>query len=245
MVERHHRAPMITFFWPMEWQVSEPVELHGDPGRHARARRIEAGEPARLLDGKGRVGVGEVVAVAKERVVVEVRDVQTQPRPLALEMVVPVADKERMLWAAEKCAELQVTAWRPAWFARSRSVSPRGEGEKFAEKLRARMQSALEQSGGAWLPDVHPEGEIGDVLRAVPAATTRLLMEVGGPAVDAHALTGPLGVAVGPEGGMTTEEIADAMEVGWRRAALGITVLRFETAIIAAASVARVTQFAR
>ena len=50
-------------------------------------------------------------------------------------------------------------------FGVRRSVSPRGEGPAFGEKVRARMLSALEQSGGAWLPTILPDAAPPDVAR--------------------------------------------------------------------------------
>ena len=145
---------MITLITNSELRSGTDVELDESAAAHARARRVGPGEPARLLDGKGGVAQGIISTLGKRSLTVQVQEVARTPRPLQLEVIVPVADRDRMLVAAEKCAELQVTAWRPALFSRSRSVTPRGEGPKFREKVEARMRSALEQSGGAWMPDV-------------------------------------------------------------------------------------------
>jgi 16S rRNA (uracil1498-N3)-methyltransferase len=160
-----------------------------------------------------------------------------------LEVIVPVADRDRMLLAAEKVVELQATAWRPAYFARSRSVSPRGEGEKFGARVRARMRAALEQSGGSWLPDVHVEVDWPDAAEAVPRAWTRLLMDAAGASLSSIAGNSPTAIAVGPEGGLEDTERTRAERAGWRLASLGAGTLRFETAIIAAAAVIRALQF--
>src|SRR2546423_6708205 len=52
--------------------------------------------------------------------------------------------------------------------SRSRSVTPRGEGPTFQAKLKARMISALVQSGSGWLPDIFPEATIDRALAATP-----------------------------------------------------------------------------
>ena len=200
----------------------------------------------RLVDGRGRVAFGKIEADGggKGELTVSVDRVVDVPRPSTLEIVVPVADRDRMLLAAEKCVELQVTAWRPAYFARSRSVSPRGEGEKFREKILARMQSALEQSGSAWLPDLHEETEILEVLINVPPACQRFILDASGAPLAALILSGPVALAVGPEGGTERHEIEAAQQAGWTAASLATTVLRFETAAIAGAAVVRAAQLA-
>jgi 16S rRNA (uracil1498-N3)-methyltransferase len=164
------------------------------------------------------------------------------PRPVALEVIVPVADRERMLWIAEKCVELQATSWRPAYFARSRSVSPRGEGDKFKEKVRARMRSALEQCGGAWMPNIHDEAEAPAALASVPRDWKRFLLDGGGVGLASLISNESTSMAVGPEGGFEQTEIAAAVASGWVPASLGPTILRFETAAIAGMAVIRATQ---
>lgn len=232
---------MITFFSGGPFGEGEELSLDESAVSHARARRVSAGDDARVLDGRGGIGTGTIAAIEKRRVVLHVAGVVRVPRPAGIEVVVPVADRDRMLWAAEKCAELQVTAWRPAYFARSRSVNPRGEGERFREKVALRMQSALEQSGGAWLPDLHEEGELESVLRAVEAPA-RLVLDSRGTSIGSHIRMDPLALAVGPEGGMEPTEIELAESLGWRRTALATTTLRFETAVIAAVATARALQ---
>jgi len=239
MVERNDRRRLITLFCP-SFQVGQ-VRLDGAAAQHARVRRIERGDAVRLVNGVGDVAIGSAARLGKDGLTIDVEQIEQQPRPRALELVVPVADRDRMLLAAEKAVELQVTVWRPAYFARSRSVSPRGEGEKFQEKVRARMQSALEQSGGAWIPTALPEDELAAVIARVDARE-RVLLDVSGESLPAARWASVEALAVGPEGGLEEDEITSAREHGWRIATLGASTLRFETAIIAGAAVVRAAQ---
>lgn len=241
MVERRDHSLVRLFGEPGSFAAGREVSLSGDAAHHARVRRVGRDDQVQLVDGEGQVASGRVAAIGKNAVTVAIDRVDLMPRPAPLEVMVPVADRERMLFAAEKCVELQVTAWRPVYFARSRSVSPRGEGAKFQEKVRARMRSALEQSGGAWMPILDKEMEATDALRA-KTDRQRLLLEVGGEPLADLATSVPTIVAVGPEGGLEPGELAVAAESGWIFASLGTTTLRFETAIIAAAAVIRAMQ---
>lgn len=240
-MERDNRSSVVNLFWGEPLAVGE-VRLGGAPAQHVRARRTKPGDPVRMLDGRGRVASGEVLAISKSQVTVSVERIVEVPRPVALEVIAPIADRDRMLLAAEKCVELQVTAWRPAYFARSRSVTPRGEGTRFHEKMKARMQSALEQSGGAWLPDVHPDAEAVDAMEGVTSAWKRVFLESDGRALSELVSNDPTAMAVGPEGGFERHELAAAEARGWVAASLGPTTLRFETAVIAGAAVIRATQ---
>lgn len=245
VVERHDRAKVITLFWTDSFGAGDRVGLSGDPAQHARVRRVQPGDAVRLLDGKGHIGSGEVVSIAKDEVTVSVERVVEVPRPVALEVIIPIADRDRMLWAAEKCVELQITSWRPAYFARSRSVTPRGEGAKFLEKVRARMQSALEQSGGAWMPDIHGDVDAVDAMGSVSREWNRLILEASGTALAELVSNDPTAFAVGPEGGLEREEIAAARGSGWILASLGASTLRYETAAIAGTAVIRATQLSQ
>jgi 16S rRNA (uracil1498-N3)-methyltransferase len=241
-VERSGRAMITLFVTGQEFARGRTIELSEDHARHVRARRVTAGDQARLLDGRGRIAMGRIASSDKRRVGVSIEEVKVLPKPTPLEAVVPVADKDRMLVAAEKCVELQVTAWRPAYFARSRSVSPRGEGPKFHEKVVARMHAALEQSGSAWMPEVHAEVEGVDALKAAPVAWNRFLFDASGAPLQIGGPSVPTIFAVGPEGGWEPQEVEAARHSGWTITSLSDSILRFETAIIAAAAVLRATQ---
>jgi 16S rRNA (uracil1498-N3)-methyltransferase len=239
MVDRRNRSSVASFFFEAPCAAGETVELAGDALAHAHVRRIEAGDAVRLVNGQGSVATGSVVAATKRMITVSVESVEQLPRPSALEVLVPVADRDRMLMAAEKCVELQVTAWRPVMWARSQSVAGGGAGERFAERVLSRMRSALEQSGGAWLPAMHPQLGARDALRSVPLMHARFLLDAGGPPLAASAPNGAAALAVGPEGGLEAAERDDALASGWVPASIGSSVLRFETAIIAGAAVLR------
>jgi 16S rRNA (uracil1498-N3)-methyltransferase len=146
-----------------------------------------------------------------------------------------------MLWLAEKCAELEVTVWQPVVFRRSLSVSPRGEGPAFARKVRSRMRSALEQSGGAWLPELRPPQPLASVLAdAEISGSCRFLLDRDGAPLVGQRAHGEASVLLGPEGGLDSAELRLARgEHGWMLASLGARTLRFETAGVIAAGILR------
>jgi 16S rRNA (uracil1498-N3)-methyltransferase len=102
-----------TFFAPEPPVVGTPITLGADVAHHARVRRLEAGTLVRLTDGAGTIGQGAIVRITKQSVVVDVAEVSTIEPPAPVHLVVPVADRDRMLWLAEKATELGMTSWRP------------------------------------------------------------------------------------------------------------------------------------
>lgn len=227
--------------------TSEPLVASGtcvlDEGaaRHMRVLRLEAGAIVGLRDGQGAVAEAQLVRLTKSQAHVEVQLLERREPLPEVHLLLPVADKDRMLWLAEKAGELACTSWRPVMWRRSRSVSPRGEGMSFQAKVRQRMEGALAQSEGSWLPQLFPEANLERAILATSAGDRVVLDPDGPPLVGAGAppLGAPLTIAVGPEGGIEADELAALEAAGFRRASLGATILRFETAAIAALAMAR------
>jgi 16S rRNA (uracil1498-N3)-methyltransferase len=236
-VERSDRSPVTTFV------VGEPlstgqVALDEAAAHHARVKRLELQARIQLVDGAGGRAEGRVVRLGKRDMLVEIDNMQSENAPPPVHMIVPVADKDRMLWLAEKVAELAASSWRPVMWRRSRSVSPRGEGMTFQGKVRARMTSALAQSGGAWMPLIFPEATVAAAISAAPPGT-RLLLDASGDAIFSQGFSSPVTIALGPEGGIEEDERQQFVDAGFLPVSLAATVLRFETAGVAALAVAR------
>ena len=239
-MERRRHATVGTFFADDPLTMDRGVDLPDDVAQHMRVRRIEVGDTIRLTNGRGSLATAILERLTKSQATARVDRIEEVPKPATLRLFVPVADKERMLWLAEKSAELGVSAWQPVMFERSASVSPRGEGEKFAQKVRARMVGALEQSGGAWLPEIASEMSLVDALvRADDADAKRYFLERGGKPLIAER-PAAADVLIGPEGGVEDQERVLIVERHrWLPVSLGKTTLRFETAGVVAAGLLR------
>jgi 16S rRNA (uracil1498-N3)-methyltransferase len=232
MVERSDR-PIVSTFLVERVEVGT-IDLGEDAAHHAHVKRLEPGEAVFATDGKGRRGTGRLESVSKKSARAVIDDVVSVPAPAEVHLIVPVADKDRMLWAAEKATELQASSWTPIMYERSKSVTPRGEGESFDRKLQLRMAAALEQSGGAWLPKVDPVRKLEQI-----ASGGGFVLERGGAPLRHLRLAPPVRIAIGPEGGFTPEELSILRDAGWTVASMGDVTLRFETAAIAALATVR------
>ena len=237
MVERTDRAPVATFFATDTLTVGGTVKLSGEAAHHIRVARVGIGECVALRDGAGRAALGTLVQVSKSSALVDITETSELARPAPIHLLAPVADRERMLWLAEKVTELGVTSWRPVMWRRSKSVSPRGEGSTFQAKVRARMTSALIQSGGGWLPDIFPESTIERAVAAAPLGT-RLILAKDGEPIAGVPMRAPVTIALGPEGGMEPSERDALIGAAFLPVKLGESTLRFETAGVAAVAIA-------
>jgi 16S rRNA (uracil1498-N3)-methyltransferase len=240
-----------TFVTTEPFASGQTVTLGEDEAHHIRVLRLEVGQQVGLLDGRGMRGRGALVRVAKRHAAVSVETTASVEPPPSVHLILPVADRDRMLWLAEKSTELAATSWRPVSFKRSKSVNPRGEGPTFAQKVAARMAGALGQSHGAWLPGGYPHATVERAIAATPDGPKLVLDMAGEPigllVADAMAnarehgagFLKPITIVIGPEGGMEPAELELFKTAGFRAVSLGHTVLRFETAAVAALAVVR------
>ena len=140
-------------------------------------------------------------------------------------------------WALEKATELGVTTIVPVAAARSEKGLIAGAAKR-AERWQKILSGASEQSRRVRVPVLLDATRTGDAFRATDAELKMLLSErptatslkeiLSGARVKSAAL------AIGPEGGWTDEEFADAAAAGFREASMGKMILRTETAVTAA-----------
>ena len=240
-MEHGRRTAVARVVVPAAFAAGDVVTLDAGAAHHLRVLRVDEGAPIGLTDGAGLLGRGTVRRLGRSDADVAVDTVQTIPRARAVHMAVPVADRDRMLWLAEKCTELAATSWRPIAWRRSAGVSPSGTGAPFRAKIGARMVAALAQSGGAWLPEQSIEAPLDDVIAGLPGGIRLLLDPAGEPLVRVieHTGAGPVTIVTGPEGGLEDTERDLLVGAGFVRASLAATILRFETAAVAGLAVFR------
>jgi 16S rRNA (uracil1498-N3)-methyltransferase len=209
------------------------VVVEGEPYRHLfRARRLDRAARLRLVDGAGRARWAEVIAIDRQRAVLRLLDAAPAHDPARrIELLVAMPRPERAAWLVEKATELGVAAVR--FLASERSV--RDVDGRGLERLRRVAASALEQCGGARLPDLSGPHELAALPGMLPAGTALWLLDPGAGAPLPGAGEGAAAVLVGPEGGWSSAEADALAAAGARRVTLGERILRVETAAVAAA----------
>lgn len=216
------------------------VSLTGAEAKHAAVvRRLRVGEQVTIGDGRGvwLQGVAEEVAPARVDVRISDRAVHLSPTPrIVLAQALAKGDRDEL--AVQAACELGVDEIVP-WQA-SRSVS-RWEGPKAVkgrERWATIVREAAKQAHRPWVPEVAAPASTGElatrasaerVLILDPSATTRL-SEITADDRD-------IVLVVGPEGGVSDDEIARLTAAGAERVLLGDTVLRTSTAGPAAIAV--------
>ena len=206
--------------------------LEGE-AHHLRVRRAEDGESVEVRDGDGLVGLGRLVRAGKTWII-EVTAADRTARPVDLTLAVGAGDRDRFAWVVEKATELGVTSVIPLESERTAGVASRVRAQHL-ERLRRHALEAVKQSGAAWATRVDEPVSLGE-LAARPLAGQGWVADANGGAVPAVVGNTPLTVVIGPEGGLTAEELERLRDAGYAAVCLGPHTLRFETAAIAAAA---------
>ena len=215
------------------------VEVTGDEAHHAVAvRRLRVGESVVLTDGSGTSVTGEVASTGKRVFALTVSSVRVAPAPDPEVVVVQALPKgDRGELAVEMLTEIGVAEIVP--WAASRSVAV-WKGERAVKSLarwRSTAREAAKQARRSWFPVVAEPATTGEVAALLAGADLGVVLHEGA-AVPLASLdvpaSGRIVVLVGPEGGLTDEEIAAFAAAGARPVVLGAEVLRTSTAGVAA-----------
>lgn len=235
-------APVFLLDGPDAPPLTGPggVSLTGPEGRHAvSVRRMRVGEEIVLTDGAGTGAHGTVAAVeGKDRLEVAVTEVRTEPEPrprITVVQALPKGDRGEL--AVETMTETGVDVIVP--WAASRCITQwRGErSAKSLAKWRATAREAGKQSRRLRFPHVtEPVTTAKLVPLLAGAAFAGVLHEEGATPLATAALpeAGDIVLVVGPEGGVSPDELAAFAEAGAEPYRLGRTVLRTSTAGTAA-----------
>jgi 16S rRNA (uracil1498-N3)-methyltransferase len=233
---------------PVHWVESlagvrpgHEVTVEGDEAHHAVAvRRLRVEERVVLTDGRGTTVLGTVAETGRRHLCVRVGRVETVTEPTPRVTVVQALPKgDRGELAAELLTEVGVATIVPWAAARSVAVWRGERGEKALARWRVTAREAAKQARRAWFPQVTGLASTAEVASLVGRATVTVVLHEGAPDAladvaipdDATVL-----VVVGPEGGLTDEELEALRTAGASVVRLGAEVLRTSTAGVAGVS---------
>lgn len=233
----------LPVFWlaDLDTRVGEQVTLEGPEGRHAAVvRRIGADESVELTDGRGRRATCVVDAVTKAGLILTVGELIDEPLVgphLTVVQAIPKGDRAEL--SVEVLTEIGVDRIVP--WAASRSIGQwRGErGAKALAKWRNAAREAAKQSRRSHFPDVTDAVDLAGLIELVgESALSVVLHEEGTEPFPALRLDGvdSIVLIVGPEGGVSPEEITTLAAAGAHVCLLGPTVLRTSTAGVVGAA---------
>src|SRR5579864_2851764 len=225
--------------WIADEVSGNRAALIGEHARHlSQVLRAQVGHEFDISTGT-EVRRSRVASVDPDRVEFELGDVIPHSITAPITVALSIFKFDRMEWAIEKCTELGVSRVIPFIAARTEAHLA-AASTKRAERWKRIAKQASEQARRISPPEICAPIKFKDVLgmnadvRIVLSETEQSLM-----LQDAipQAATSIL-LAFGPEGGWKEQEITAFRDAGWTSASLGSTILRAETAVIAAVAIA-------
>jgi 16S rRNA (uracil1498-N3)-methyltransferase len=224
------------------WIADEVSRNHaalvGSHAEHlARVLRARVGQEFDIA-ASNEVRRGRITRVEPDRVEFELGELVPVSSSPHLTLALSIFKFDRMEWAIEKCTELGVEHIVPVIARRTESHLAAAAARRVERWQRIARQAA-EQSRRSAIPEVSQPIKLKDAL-ALPGSTRILLSESEEDLTLKDALqSADAGVvlAIGPEGGWTDSELIQFRDAGWLSASLGNTILRAETAAIAAVAV--------
>lgn len=214
----------------------EEFVLDGPEGRHAATvRRLRVGEELVLSDGSGSLVRCAVVAVERDALSLRVLERWEEPTPTPRVVLAQALVKgDRGELAVELATEAGVDGvvpWRAARCVAKWEDGPRGA--KALGRWRSTVREAAKQARRARVPFVDEPVTTSQLSQRVSESALTLVLHES--ATDRLAeielpAAGDVLLVVGPEGGITPEELDALRSSGARVVRLGPTVLRASTA---------------
>jgi 16S rRNA (uracil1498-N3)-methyltransferase len=225
--------------WIADEVSDNRAALTGDHAQHlARVLRARVGQEFDIV-ANGVVRRGRISGVSEQRVEFNLAEEILTPSLASLTLLLAIFKFDRMEWAIEKCTELGATRIIPLIARRTDSHLVSAAGKRV-ERWRRIATQAAEQSRRTAPPEIVNPAKLRDAVN-VPGKIHIVLSEAENQTSLRDLLARSEGadtvLAIGPEGGWTEDELSLFREKGWLSATLGQTILRAETAAIAATAI--------
>jgi len=231
------RIPRLYIDQPLV--LAESVALNENASHYlSKVLRMQEGRELIVFNGRGGEYSAQITEVGKKQVFIQINQFADDNRESALELslAIGISRGERMDWVLQKATELGVTRIIPLVTERT---EVRVKGEKQEKKIQHWQQiiiSACEQCQRNLLPVIEEPQHLDEWLKTVSSDFRFVLHHRNHQEIPASASPKSVSVLIGPEGGLTENEITLAEAEKFQSLRLGPRILRTETAPIVAIS---------
>jgi len=213
------------------------VTLEEGPSRHiSQVLRLQPNNKLSLFNGDGQQYNARLQCCSKHKAeaeIISVTENSTEP-PIHFTLALGISKGERVDYALQKAVELGISCFTPLFTERT-VVKLKGERlERRLNHWKKIAIAACEQSGRNTIPTIEAAQQLDDWIVQAQQGT-RLILHPNA-AQSLNMLPTPDGsvlLLIGPEGGLSGNEIATAEANGFTAVKLGPRILRTETAPIA------------
>jgi 16S rRNA (uracil1498-N3)-methyltransferase len=230
--------------WIADEVSGNRAALTGEHADHLiRILRARVGQEFDIATGPA-VRRGRIAAIANQRVEFDLGEELAAAVTAGITLALAVFKFDRMEWAIEKCTELGVSRIVPV-IARRTDAHLAAASAKRVERWQRLALQASEQSRRAGPPEIAAPLKVSDAT-VLPGALRIVLAEseqqplrdvLESDAFETPSRESQITLAIGPEGGWAEDELELFHVARWVSASLGSTILRAETAAVAATAI--------
>jgi 16S rRNA (uracil1498-N3)-methyltransferase len=232
-------------FFLAEIPAGNTATLVGDQAHHAaQVMRFRVDDQIILFNGQGTQAICKITEISKKRVDLEIVDREDSDRSLGTTITIAVAlpKSDRQKFLVEKLVELGVSHLVPVQAERNVAAV----NDKVVTRIEKQIIEASKQCERNRLMTILPTMNLAAIkVWSAEQPSTRLWIAdpYHGKSISELAVTSGSDdrdhevVAIGPEGGFSEEELATAESLGFEKLRIGPSILRVETAAIAAAAI--------
>lgn len=219
--------------------TGELIQLEESASHHlSKVLRMQTGRELILFNGTGGEFAATINDISKKYVTVLIAEHTADNResPLQLELAIGISRGERFEWVLQKATELGITKITPLITERTEVKTSGDRQEKMQDRWQQIIISACEQCQRNLLPELAAPVQLNDWLATVNSDFRFVLHHRDSKTLPAEQQPQSVALLIGPEGGLSENEIAQAQAKNFNALTLGPRVLRTETAPIAAIS---------
>ncbi|MDO6515021.1 16S rRNA (uracil(1498)-N(3))-methyltransferase [Neptuniibacter sp. 2_MG-2023] len=225
------------FYDPQPLSEGDDIELSDDVVQHvSRALRMKPGEYIILFNGDGFEYKTQLTHVEKRTVHAHIQSLITvhTESPLQINIGQCISRGERMDYAVQKSTEMGAQAISPLFSERCEVKLPKERQAKRISHWTQIAVSACEQSGRVSPPEITAPTQLKEWLLLQDAELKLVLHHHSEQPLQEMEKPNSVALLIGPEGGLTEEEVELAVSHGFKPLTLGPRVMRTETAPVAA-----------
>ena len=231
---------------PSDTKAGSKIKIAGAEAKHAMSvRRLQVGEAISVSDGQGNKARGKVSQLSKDFLELDVESVESIERPkpqLILVQALAKGDRDEM--AVQACTELGIQSVIPWQSERSVSIWKPEKQDKHRLRWQTIATEAAKQSLRPFIPEVEQVLATGELTERLKQFDLTLVLDpTSSTPLTSVSLLGhqSIAIVVGPEGGISPEELGQFRSAGLSLVGLGSGILRTSTAGVAVVSYLQAT----
>ena len=231
---------------PSDTKAGSKIKIAGAEAKHAMSvRRLQVGEAISVSDGQGQKARGKVSELSKDFLELNVESVENIERPkpqLVLVQALAKGDRDEM--AVQACTELGIQTVIPWQSERSVSIWKSEKQDKHRLRWQTIATEAAKQSLRPFIPEVEKVLGTAQLIDRLQSFDLKLVLDpTSSTALTSVSLIGhqSIAIVVGPEGGISPQELEQFRSAGLSLVGLGSGILRTSTAGVAVVSYLQAT----